>query len=392
MSPLAWFNSSVAAWFTAWGMNALVFSWLVVGVLDAEPRWVGFAQSSTMLPSLLFLLFGGAVADRLDPRRWLVLLHVVCCLPILALAGIVHAGALAMPLLLAYGATLGTVSAFVLPARDAMLSRVAGDDMMRAVTGVTLFQFGGQALGTFVGGLAEATGIVSVLATQASLIALGAIATARIAGAPLIRGQADGSAWSQIREGLGVVRRDPNLRIPVALVVLVGVFFIGPYLVLFPLIVRDSYAGGARELAFVLMTFPLGTILGSMFLRWRGGIARKGRALLISLAAGALIEIVMASGLPYPGFVAAGLAWGLAGSIFINCSRTLVQEAAPDATRGRVLSAYQFGFVGGGPLGTLVAGFVAERIGTHATLRGAGLIMLGCVAVTALIPDARRLR
>lgn len=392
MSPLAWFNGSVAAWFTAWGMNALVFAWLVVGVLDAEPRWVGFAQSSTMLPSLLFLLFGGAVADRLDPRRWLVLLHVVCCLPILGLAGMIHQGALAMPLLLAYGATLGTVSAFVLPARDTMLSRVAGDDMMRAVTGVTLFQFGGQALGTFLAGLAESTGVVTVLVMQASLIALGGVATARIAGPAITPTHTKDSAWRQIREGLAVVLRDPNLRIPVALVVLVGIFFIGPFLVLFPLIVRDSYAGGARELALVLMTFPLGTILGSMLLRWRGGIGRKGRALLISLAAGAVIEVIMASGLPYPGFVVAGLAWGMAGSIFINCSRTLVQEAAPDETRGRVLSAYQFGFVGGGPLGTLAAGFVAERIGTHATLRGAGLIMLACVAMTALIPDARRLR
>ncbi len=393
MSTYRWFTAGVASWFTAWGMNALVFSWLVVGVLEAEPRWVGIAQTSTLLPSLFLLLFGGAVADRLDPRRLLIGLHLAAALPILALAGVVQVGALTLPLLLGYGAVLGSFSAFVMPSRDALLSRVAGGDMMRAVTGMTVFQFGGQALGTLLAGRAEAVGVVAVLVAQAIIVALGAGATGFLTERPPRTDDAqDGSALARIRAGLGIVARTPELRTPVALVFLVGVLFIGPYLVLFPLLVRDRYAGGAQELAFVLMTFPLGTILGSLVLRARGGIRRKGRALLLALAAGATTLVVMGTGLSFPGMVLAALFWGLAGSVFINTSRTLVQEAAPAEARGRVLAAYQVGFVGGGPIGTLLAGIVAERVGPLATLTAAGGAMLVCVLAVAVFSGAREMQ
>jgi MFS family permease len=393
VSTYHWFTAGVASWFTAWGMNALIFSWLVVGVLQAEAQWVGVAQSSIMLPSLFLLLFGGAVADRFDPRRLLVGLHLCAALPVLGLAALVGMGALSLALVLGYGVLLGTFSAFVMPSRDAMLSRVAGDDMMRAVTGMTIFQFGGQAAGSLLAGSAESLGLVPVLVLQAVILGLGGLATLGVAeGPPRPDHAGQEPALVRIREGIAIVARTPNLRMPVVLVFGVGVLFIGPYMVLFPLLVRDHYAGGALELAFVLMTFPLGTIAGSIALRARGGIRRKGQALLLALASGGLTLVVIGIGLPFWGLVAAALFWGLAGAVFINTSRTLVQEAAPSEARGRVLSAYQVGFVGGGPLGALLSGFVAERVGALTTLTGAGMVMLGCISSAAIFTNARKMQ
>lgn len=393
MTSYHWFTGGVVSWFTAWGMNALVFSWLVVGVLEAEPRYIGIAQSSTMLPSLVLLLWGGALADRLDPRRVLIVLHLAGAVPILALSSLIGAGGLTLGILLVYGATLGTLQAFVMPARDALLSRVSGPDMMRAVTLMTMFQFGGQAAGTLLAGFGQSVGIETVLIVQAAVLAAGALATLRVVEAPpRPRNGHQASALQQIREGVAVVVRTPNLRVPVFLVTLVGVLFIGPYLVVFPLLVRDLYGGGARELSFALMTFPIGTILGSFAIRARGGIGRKGLALLVALSIGAVTQLVMSTGLPFPGFVAAGVVWGLGGSVFINSSRTLVQEAAPSEARGRVLAAYQIGFVGGGPIGTLLAGVLSETVGPLVTLAIAGLGMLLCVLGVAWISDARHMR
>ena len=121
MTSHNWFIGGVASWFTAWGMNALVFSWLVVGVLEAEARYIGIAQTSTMLPSLLLLLWGGALADRLDPRRVLIVLHLACTVPILALSSLIGSGGLTLGILLLYGATLGTLQAFVMPARKFLM-------------------------------------------------------------------------------------------------------------------------------------------------------------------------------------------------------------------------------------------------------------------------------
>ena len=392
MSSLGWFATGAGTWFTTWGMNSLVFSWLVVGVLELEDRLVGVAQSSTMLPSLFLLLFGGAVADRLEPRRLLIVLHFLATLPVLTLIGVLGNDALTFPLLLTYGATLGTIQAFVTPARDALLSRVAGQDLMAAVTLLTMTQFGGQAFGTLIAGQGQSYGLSTVLFAQAGILAFGGLTVLGIRNIPpQPAGSLHDSAWRQIREGIGIVVRSPHLRVPVFLVTLVGVLFIGPFLVAFPILVREYYGGGASELSFVLMTFPIGTILGSVAIRARGGIRRRGQALLLALSVGACTMLVMASGLSYEGFVAAGVVWGLGGSIFINSSRALVQENAPPDARGRVLAAYQVGFTGGGPIGSLLAGLFSEAYGPLATLGTAGALMLAMVLAVGLLTDARRL-
>ena len=59
-----WFLMNTGSWFGAWGMQQVLFSWIVVGELQASGDWVGLAQTSIMLPSLVLLMAGGAVADR----------------------------------------------------------------------------------------------------------------------------------------------------------------------------------------------------------------------------------------------------------------------------------------------------------------------------------------
>ena len=111
------------------------------------------------------------------------------------------------------------------------------------------------------------------------------------------------------------------------------------------------------------MMFPLGTIAGSVVLRARGGVRRKGLAALGALLFGAASLSCIGAGLPFPGMIAATGAWGLAAAVFINCSRTLYQEAAPAAQRARVLSVYQLGFSGAAPVGAIIMGYVVDRLG-----------------------------
>lgn len=387
-----WFSAGVASWFAAWGMQQVLFAWLVVGELRASPSWVGIAQTSSMLPALLLLLLGGAAAERADTRRLLMGLHVLAAVPVLALAAAVAGGRLSLPVLLLYGLTIGTVQAFVMPARDTLLSRVAGADMMRAVTGMTAVQFGSQALGALAAGAASSLGSARMLGVQAGALLLGSLATARVPAAPpLPRADTRASALREITAGLPVVARTPALRWPFALVTAVGTLFVGPFLVIFPLLVRDAYGGDARELSLVLMQFPLGTIAGSLLIRSRGGIRRKGRAALGALGFGAANLALVGIGLPFAGLILATFAWGLFGSVFINCSRTLFQEAAPAAERARVLSVYQIGFMGGTPLGTTLAGFASAAFGLHGTLLLASLVMLAVVGGLALFTHTPRM-
>ena len=389
----AWFSAGVGSWFGAFGMQGAIFAWLLVGVLDAPGQWVGIAQTSNMLPSLFLVLLGGAVADRYDPRRLLIGLHGLMALPMLALLVLLASDRLSVGWLIAFGLCQGTVSAFAMPARDTLLSRVAGGDMMRAVTGMTVVQFGSQSLGTLLVGSARWIGIMPMLLIQAITVLLGAGAAFLIrADARPPADRAIRSALPEILEGLRIVARTPNLRVPIALVLAVGCLFVGPFLVVFPILVRDLYHGTQLELSLTLSLFPLGTIAGSGLMLLRGGITRKGLGALNALATGALALGAVGLALPFWGMVLATFAWGLAGAVFINCSRALFQEAAPVAQRGRVLAVYQMGFMGSAPLGALTAGFLSEFQGPLPTLLAFAIAMLAVVAAAWSFSDAPRMR
>jgi MFS family permease len=86
------------------------------------------------------------------------------------------------------------------------------------------------------------------------------------------------------------------------------------------------------------------------------------------------------------------LIWGLGGSVFINCSRTLFQQAAPERGRGRVLAIYQLGFTGGAPIGALLSGFGADAVGMHTTILISSSIMLLLVAAMATFSGISKLK
>ena len=377
-----WFSTCIATWFAAWGIQMVMFSWLVVGPLDAGAEWLGLAQTSTMLPALFLVLFGGAAADRVDPRRLLAGLHLIAAAPVLLLAFAVATDRLTLVWLGGYGVAIGTLSAFSMPARDALLSRVAGPDLMRAVTSMTAAQFGAQSAGNLFAASTRWWGPLPVFAMQALLLVGGAFAIRRVPTAPRPP-PAPGrpSALREIADGLAGVARAPSLRAPLALVLAVGFFFIGPFTVAVPLLVRDVYAGGAAEISLVFMLFPLGTIAGSLWLRARG-LQRKGLSALTALAASCATMAAMGLGVPLPVLMALTFVWGLSGAYFINANRTLYQAAAPSELRARVLAVYQLCFLGGVPIGALTGGLVSAAVGPEWLLLGAAASML--VVVTAV--------
>ena len=377
----AWFSGALSSWFISFGMQSTLFAWLLVGELGVSDEWVGIAQTVNMLPSLLLLLVGGAIADRIDPRRMLIVLHAIGAVPVFLLAGSVAGGQLSIPLILTFGVCMGAVTAFSMPARDALLSRVAGPDMMRAVTTMTAVQFGSQALGALLAGAARWLGSAPMLTVQACILLSGTLLVRPVPRRrPAPRSGPPRSALHDVTEGLRMVARDPRLRWPIVLVCSVGFFFVGPYLVTFPIIVTQIYHGTVAQLSLVMMMFPLGTIAGSLVLR-RFGIRRKGLGALIALIVGAINLELIALGLSFTLMVAACFVWGLGASVFITASRTIFQAAAPPSQLGRVLAVYQLGFMGAAPFGAMTAGFLSGQLGSLGALQLYGFAMLAVVAL-----------
>ena len=374
---LGWYLTGIGSWSLAGGLQQVVFTWLVVGVLHESPDRVGVAQMCQTLPMLLFLLFGGLLADRVELRRLLAGLHVAAAGAALALAALVWTDRVRFEALLLYALAWGTIQAFASPARDAMLSHLGLRDLMRAVTAMTLVQFAGTAIGSRLGGLGAGIGTAAVLGLQSGVVLAGVLAVARLPRvAPHPRAQGEPAPLSAIREGLLEVWRSPRL-FPVALLVAGdGLFFMGPFVVFVPLLLRDAYGGGIGLLSSVMMVLPLGTIAGSLGVLLRGGVRRKGLVFLIALLGVSSCLLVIAARPALPGLLAAIFFWGVFHSLFFNTSRTLFQMGAPPALRARVLSIHALAFMGMAPLSNLGAGGLAGAVGPGAGCAIAALAMI----------------
>jgi MFS family permease len=176
-----------------------------------------------------------------------------------------------------------------------------------------------------------------------------------------------------------------------ALAVSVGICFIGTYLVLLPLLVRDHYGGGGASMGVLLAMLPAGGIAAGSVIFARGGLRRNGGPLLVGQAAAALCILGLASGPPFPAAALYVLGWGLASAFFMNAGRTLFQQHATPENRGRVLSLYALGFMGPGLVGSLLAGVLADAFGVHAALAALAIAMLSCVAAVAATTRVARL-
>jgi len=389
-----WFNASVSCWFAAFGAQSVLFSWLVAGELHAGASEIGAAQMASMLPSAVFLLFGGATADRSDCRALLTLVYALAAGLTGALFVLISSGLLSYPLLIAFALALGTVTAFGMPARDALLSEVAGGDMLRAVTGLTLAQWGSQAVGNLLGSSARWIETAPALCIPALLFAAGIAPLRRV---PTRAARAPGPRPSlrqtlrEIGEGLREVAASPVLRPVMLLVAAVGIFFMGPFMVVLPLLVRDHFGGDVAQLSLLGAAFPGGIILGSLVLLARGGLRRKGHAQLVSLFAGSAALASIGLGPAVAGTLAAVFVWGVSMSVFMNAGRTLFQAAAPPTHRGRVLSIYALGFMGSAPLGALLSGFLADAVGPRATCAICALAMTALAAGASLFSRVSKL-
>src|SRR6478736_1586335 len=215
----------LGSWFVPLGIQMVLFSWLAAIVLHMDPFAVGIAQVAMMAPGILFLPLGGLVADRGNARRLLLLYHFLYALPPLVLAGVLMAGGLSYPLLIVYGLAAGSIGAFAVPTRDALLPFVAKGNLPRAVALATALQFLGQLIGIGFASSADRVGPVPLLGLHACLVALGAIAVWRLPNPPAHPPHAPTSFWRSVAEGVSAAARSDQMW-PVLLINFgVGVFY-----------------------------------------------------------------------------------------------------------------------------------------------------------------------
>lgn len=377
--------AGLGAWFVPFGIQMVLFPWLVAVVLRMDAFAVGVAQMALMAPSLLFLPLGGLAADRGNPKKLLLRYHVLYAVPPLVLAGVLAMGGLSYPLLIVYGLAAGSIGAFAVPTRDALLPVVAAGNLPRAVALATALQFGGQLIGIACASSADQIGAPPLLILHASLVLLGLLAVWRLPDPkPHAPAQHPGF-WRSVSDGVSAAAKSDQIWPVLLLNFGVGVFYVGPFMAVLPLVVRDYYLGGSAELAYVNLAFWAATIVAAVaFAALARRFTLRGRLVGAAVFIGAIVLLALGSQPPFLLFVALNFVWGIGAGITMTQSRTIIQIVAPATHRARLMSLFQLGLSGGGPIGAFLAGSIAAVWGTQAALTAPAFAMLLLVAVVLL--------
>ena len=375
------------SWFMAFGLQMVLFPYLITSPqhLGRDGLELGLANMALSAPSVVFLLLGGVVAERADGKRLLMLLHGMAAVPAIGLAAALWSGTLTYPLMILYGITIGTVGAFMMPARDAIVNEVverrirvgSAVTLQLGVTLATMAQFVAQIIGLTLGGYADKmTTMPSWLGgfgggpiASERLLLIQGIALACGAGFALFlaRGRKVrtgrsglGAAFGDIAEGFAAVRADGRLWGMTALMFGVGIFVIGSFLVVLPILNRDVYGLDSDGIRDMFVTFWMGAFVSSVLLSIFKRIKRQGRLLLVAQLFGSLVILLMLAKPPHWVFLMIVFVWGLCAGISIAMSRSIVQDAAPKDQLARVLSIYQLGFMAGAPFGAAIMGALTD--------------------------------
>jgi hypothetical protein len=298
---------------------------------------------------------------------------------------------------------MGTTAAFMLPVRDAALNGVVARDAARgskltlakAATTVTVVQIGSQILGILVAQQAG-TQPAPYFALLGAAMLLGAGLALRLqAPPPALAGRSLRTAVQDVREGFAYAFKSPVMGPMLCSAAYMGVFVVGSFQVLFPIIIRDAYGGSpaaqAEILAGVFAVFWGASFISAAALTRLPTLNRPGFALLISHITGALSLLSFSIDKPFWLFVAIVAVWGLATGVSMSMSRTITQSATAPAYLGRVLAIYSLGFMGGMPLGALITGGAAELFGARTAALIPGLGMLAAALALAVFSPLLRL-
>ncbi len=372
-----WMQSVAQAWLA----YRLTHSAVVLGI-------VGFAGQ---VPTLLFSPAGGVVADRFPRRRVLLVTQSTSMLLALSLAALALSGRATVPWILTIAALSGVVNAFDIPTRQAFAVDMVGrDDLVNAIALNSSIFNGARVVGPAIAGLLVArigegwcflANGVSYLAVLGSLLAMRLPQPLEVAH--------PASVWTSVREGFVYVSRARPVR---ALLLLLGLVSLTgmPYAVLMPVFAREILHGGARELGLLMGFSGVGALLGAVVLATRRSV--KGLGSFVAFCAGGLGLTLVAFACSHD-FLLSALLLVPVGFFMMSemaSSNTLIQSLIPDAMRGRVMSLYAMMFMGMAPIGALLAGALAARIGAPLTVAAGGLVCFaGALLFARHLPHLR---
>ena len=371
-------------------MQSVAQSWLVYR-LTGSAILLGFVGFASLIPVFLLAPIGGALADRRSRHRILIATQVAAMLLAFVLALLTLTHRIHVWHIFVLAALLGVTYAFYVPAASAFVVDMVGkEDLMNAIALNSSLVNGARILGPAIAGILVASigegwcflvNAVSYITVIIGLLMMSITPHRKVA--------LPGSPLSDIIEGFRFVWNTSPVR---ALLLLLGAvsLFGTPYAVLMPIFADQILHAGASGLGLLMGASGIGALAGAMSLAVRKQLRGLGRWVAGSTA-GFGVGLILFS-LSHSFWLSAVLLLPVGFTMMIEmaASNTLIQAMVPDNLRGRVMAVYSMMFMGMAPIGALVAGSLAHRLGAARTVLLGGAVCIVGAAVFALrLPKLR---
>lgn len=379
--------SLVGTWMQTTAQGYLVFE------LTRSPAYLGYVGFAAGVPSWLFMLYGGVVADRI-PRRTLLIATQSCMMALAFVLAALTFSHLVQPwhiVALAFG--LGVPNAFDAPARQAfVLEMVEREALPNAIALNSLMFNTATTVGPAAAGIAYALlgpawcFTLNGLSFMAVIVALSSMKLRPARARPRTT-----SALQDLREGFRYVAGEPRVATLIGLIAVTSLFGLA-FVPLIPAWAVSVLGGDVRTNGLLLSARGVGSVLGALLVASAAGPLGRGMVLTVgSFVFPALVLVYSAvRWIPLSLLAMVGAGWGF--MMLANTANVLIQTLVPDELRGRVMSIYALTFFGLMPLGALLAGSVAEALDEPlAVALGALVSLVAATIVWTWMPRLRRL-
>ena len=366
-------------------IHSIALAWLIWR-LGNSPLLLGLLAFCDQGPTLLMGPFAGAISDRVDRRRLLILTQTCLCLVATTLAVLTLADSVTTEI--AIGATLaiGTVTAFDSPARQAFVAELVDyEDLRSAVTlHSTLFNVA-RLIGPAIGGVMIAwagEGYCFLLKALASLPMIGILLA--MPRPPRQRSIQQSGMLGDVVAGMRFVATTPAAR---HYLVIVGAcsFASVPYFSFLPMLAEGVLKGGPDAAGMLMSITGIGALAAALFLLVRGEMSLTWVPVAAAALQGlSLVLIGLSDTLWLTGLLALPMGFGALSQQL--SSNALLQQLAPNEMRGRIMAFYTMMLLGTIPVGAMIAGLLAGQVGLPATsIMGGGFCLLVAASVALAI-------
>ena len=363
-------------------MQSTAQLWLVYKLTNSAAL-LGVFGFANQVPILFLASLGGYVGDRYNRHRGVIATQTAAMLlafilAALTLTGVVrHMGLRGAWVIIFIAFLVGIVNAFDVPIRQAFLVQMVGkEDLPNAIALNSSIFNGARVVGPAIAGFAIAWigegwcffwNGVSFLAVILALLAM------RLK--PVARKPSTESPLQSLIQGFRFAMSDLPIRS--ALLLLSWVSLLGlQYSVFLPIFANDLLGGGARGLGLLMSSAGVGAVLGALHFAARTefkGLARwiAGTSMLCAIG----LVLFSASRVFWMSMVVLFVV-GFSATVQMAATNTIIQSRVPDELRGRIMAVYATMFMGVQPIGALIAGGMAKRIGAPHTLAVFALLVL----------------